>query len=279
MRRELLVAVVVVFGAHALAYFLINVLPDATVVALGLQGAKREVLASLQSEFARRSYSEVITALAALDFGRTIDGVPVGDELGRAIALSLPRILGAFALVCVAALATAYVRRVPRALVTFLSFLPPYVAAFVALLVLLVLGAASPGHPVLGALGTLAVAVSPAMMTVGQAAGVMRRNLGSEFARTLIAVGAGERFLRSRLLPNLVAELVPSLEKVFVMIAAGLLFAEPILGLPGIGTTAVRAVRRADPDLVLGVTLVFSVSVVLARLSAVAIRRRFGLSA
>ena len=279
MRKELLAAVIVVFGAHALVYFLINVLPDATIIALGIEGAKREVLVNLQSDIARRSYFEAVVGLASFDLGHTIDGVPVDYELGRALTLSFPRIIGAFGLVCAAALATAYVRRVPRTLVSFLSFLPPYVPAFFALLALLAVGAASPGHPALGVLGTVAVAISPAMLAAGQAAGIMQRNLATEFSRTLVSIGANERFLRTRLLANLVAEIVPSLEKVFVMIAAGLLFAEPILGLPGIGTTAVRAVRRADPDLLLGVTLVFSFSVVLARLVAVIIRRRYGLSA
>lgn len=278
MKKELLAAVAVVLGAHALAYFLVNVLPDATLIALGLEGAKQEVLANLQAEAIRRPYAETLLGLLQFDFGRTLDGVRVSEEIGRALALSAPRIAGAFTLVCVAVFITAFARRVPRTLVSFLSFLPPYVPAFFALLALLAVGAASPGDPALVVLCTLAVALSPAMLVVEQAAGITHRNLSTEFARTLVSIGAGDRFLRMRLLGNLTAELVPSLEKVFVMIAAGLLFAEPILGLPGIGTTAVRAVRRADPDLLLGVTLLFSFSVVLARLVAVGIRRQFGLS-
>lgn len=278
MKKELLAAVVVLLGAHALAYFLINILPDATLIALGMEGAKHEVLSNLQSEVIRRPYFETLFDLLKLDFGRTLDGVPVSDELAQALTLSTPRIIGAFALVCVAAFITAFTRRVPRTLVSFLSFLPPYVSAFFALITLLIAGAASPGHPALGVLCTLAVALSPAMLIVEQAAGITQRNLATEFARTLISIGANDYFLRIRLLANLTAEVVPSLEKVLVMIAAGLLFAEPILGLPGIGTTAVRAVRRADPDLLLGVTLFFALSVVLARLAAVRIRREFGLS-
>lgn len=278
LKTELSAAVAVVLGAHALAYFLVNILPDATLIALGLEGAKHEVLANLQSEAVRRPYAETLFGLLKLDFGRTIDGVQVLDELGRALTLSAPRVAGAFGLVCAAAFIAAFTRRVPRTLVSFLSFLPPYVSAFLALLALLAAGAASPGDPALGVLCMLAVAISPAMLVVGQAAGITHRNLATEFARTLVSIGANDRFLRTRLLPNLTVELVPSLEKVFVMIAAGLLFAEPILGLPGIGTTAVRALRRADPDLVLGVTLVFAFSVVLARLAAVGVRRQFGLS-
>lgn len=277
-KRELSAAVVVVFGAHAFAYFLINVLPDATLIGLGLEGAKGEVLATLQAEAVRRPYVETFLGLLTFDLGRTIDGVPVSAELGRAAALSGPRIIGAFGLVCAAALITAFLGRIPRTLVAFLSFLPPYVSAFLALLALLAVGAASPGDPMLGAACTLALAISPAMLVVGQAAAITQRNLASEFARTLTSIGADDLFLRKRLLANLTAELVPSLEKVFVMIAAGLLFAEPILGLPGLGTTAVRALRRADPDLVLGATLLFAFSVVLARLAAVSVRRQFGLA-
>ena len=79
-------------GAHALAYFLINVLPDAKLIALGLEGAKHEVLANLQSEAVRRPYGETLFGLLKFDFGWTLDGVPVIDEISRALMLSAPRI-------------------------------------------------------------------------------------------------------------------------------------------------------------------------------------------
>lgn len=276
--RECASAVAMIVGAHALAYFLVNILPDAASIALGLESAKVEVLSRYRSEIARRSYIEALSGIVWLDLGRTIDSVPVSSELGRALTLSAPRLALAFGLVCTAAVAVAFARRIPRRLVSFLSFLPPYVSAFFVLLILLVLGAAHQGNATLGIACALAIALSPGMLIAEQTASITARNLGSDFSRTLIAAGATDRFLRTRLLGNLFAELAPSLEKVLVLLAAGLLFAEPILGLPGLGTTTVRALRRSDPDLVLGATLVFAVGVCIARLAAVAIRRRFALS-
>ena len=62
-----------------------------------------------------------------------------------------------------------------------------------------------------------------------------------------------------------------------MFLIAALLFAEPILGLSGFGSMAVRAVRRADPDLLLGVTLALATAVAFLRLTAFAVRRHYGL--
>ena len=196
MNKELLAAAAVVLGAHALTYFLVNLLPDATLIALGLESANQQVFANLQAEVVRRPYLDTIFGLLQFDFGQTLDRVPVSEELGRALALSAPRIAGAFGLVCAAAFIAAFTRRLPRALVSFLSFLPPYVSAFFALLILLAAGAASPGDPALGVFCTLAVAISPAMLVVEQVAGITKRNLATEFARTLVSIAANDRFLR-----------------------------------------------------------------------------------
>ncbi len=279
LRKECLAGLFIVLGAHALAYFLLNLLPDAATIALGLEAAKQDVLSSFQSAMPKRTYIETLAGLMRLDLGRTLDAVPVYDELRRALALSAPRVSFAFLIVCAVAVTVAFVSRIPRRLFSFLSFLPPYVSAFIAVLLLLLFGAASPGDPALGVACTLAVALSPAMLVAEQAATVTARNLATEYARNLVALGANNAFVRRSLLANLLAELAPSLEKVLVLIAASLLFAEPILGLPGLGTAAVRAVRRADADLVMGVTLVFALGVSIARVAAVGVRARFGLRA
>lgn len=267
----------VLFGAHALAYFIVGVLPDAALVALGLQSANAEIVAAFQRSETARDYLPSLMGLARGDWGLTLDRVPVLAELSRAVALSAPRILGATVLIAALVLGTGYARRPPRILFAVISFLPPYVIAFLALLFLLVMQQANPDALPVVLAATLAIAVAPAMLLAEQAALSTRRNLDTDFARTLRALGATPRQVCTKLLPNLTVELTPSIEKALVALLGSLMFVEPILGLPGLGTTTVRAVRRADPELLIGLTVWLATAVAFSRLAGLLIRRQFRL--
>jgi ABC-type dipeptide/oligopeptide/nickel transport system permease component len=167
-------------------------------------------------------------------------------------------------------------------LASFVAFLPPYLIPFLALLCLLTLQSSIGGRAaeaLTPVAAIVAIAVVPAALNIAQTASIIRRTLRTDFARTLVAVGASPRYQRARLLNNVVAEIVPSLEKMLTSMTAALLFAEPVLGLSGFGTTAVRAVRRSDPDLLMGVTLLLAFAVGLFRLAALVVRRHYGLRA
>ena len=278
LARALLISLVVVFSAHALVYFLVNVLPDAALVALGIQGANQDVLSAFQAAVQRRSYLESLLGVLQLDLGRTLDSVPVVDELAQGARDSGPRVLGSLIIIFGTVLLVAFARRVPRLAFSVVSFLPPYVIASLALLVVLAASVATPGNPLLELMAALAIAVSPAALLAEQTAGITARNLASDFKRTMAAAGASNGFIRRKLLANLAAELTPSLDKALVALLASLMFAEPILGLSGVGTMTVRAVRRADPELLIGVTFFFATCVATTRVLAVLIRRRFGLA-
>ena len=77
-------------------------------------------------------------------------------------------------------------------------------------------------------------------------------------ARTLLALGASLSQQRRILAANLAFEMLPSLQKLSVSLFGILLFVEPIFGVPGVGTTAMRAIRRSDADLLLGVVVIFA---------------------
>jgi ABC-type dipeptide/oligopeptide/nickel transport system permease component len=279
LARAVIASLVVVLGAHALAYFLVNVLPDAALVALGIQGANQEVLSTFRAGVEHRSYAESLLGVLRFDFGRTIDGVPVMDEIAQGALNSAPRVGIAALIALVTVLGVAFARRVPRLAISVVSFLPPYVIASLALLVLLAAGQGGLDSAVVQLTAAVAIAVSPTALLAEQTAGITARNLASDFTRTMAAAGASHGFMRSKLLANLAAELAPSFDKALVVLLASLMFAEPILGLPGLGTTTVRAVRRADPQLLVGVTVSFAICVATTRVLAVAVRRRFGLSA
>lgn len=284
VRTALFITVLSIFGAHALTYSLLGVLPDAAVVSLGLESAKSEVVAAFQAEHGLRPYSQVLVDLTRFQLGITLDGVPVTQELGRALMPSFPRVLLGGVLIVTLSIITALF--VPARsgmldrLASFLAFLPPYVMPFIGVLGILVIQktlGVQVSDALIPLVAVATIAIIPAALAVAQTASIMRRNLQSDFARTLTAVGARPLYCRIRLLNNVAAEIAPSLEKMFTGMVAALLFAEPVLGLSGFGTTTVRAVKRSDPDLLLGVTLILAISVSVFRLFAVLARRHYGL--
>lgn len=284
VRTALLITVFSIFGAHALTYTLIGVLPDAAMVSLGMESVREEVVAAFHADHGVKPYSQVLADLAHLKLGTTLDGIPVTQELVQALKLSLPRVVLGGIIVVLLSLLTALFTP-PRIglldrLASFLAFLPPYVMPFLGVLIVLVIQktvGAQISDYLLPIVTVAVISIVPAALAVAQTANIMRRNLESDFARTLVAVGAGTVYQRMRLLHNVVAEIAPSLEKIFTGMVAALLFAEPVLGLSGFGTTTVRAVKRSDPDLLLGVTLMLAISVGVFRLLTLVVRRHYGL--
>lgn len=272
-------------GAHALAFVLTTILPDAAVIALGFEGANKEVLAAFHAANQARPYGTVLADLLQLDFGRTLDGVAVGPELARSAAASAPRLMLALVVVFGAVLVAAFIPpkrgASAEAASRFVAFLPPYVFPFIGLVTLLSLtfrGGLTAGEALTATVIVASLAVGPSALVFVQARSVVRRNLETDFARMLLAVGASPLQQRQRLLHNVIAELAPSLEKVAISLIAVLLFLEPIFGVDGFGTTAVRAIRRSDIDLILGVTLVMAAGVGACRIVAVITRRHYGLA-
>lgn len=283
MWKECVAAIVVVFVAHALTYFLVNVLPDAAVVALGLEGTHHEVLAAFHAQHVERSYVEVIQDLVRFDFGKTLDGTQVSQELAQGIMASAPRVFAAFFVVVGSALSAALLpirslTRVER-LAPFLAFLPPYLLPFlgaVALLSATFFGAYQVHDAVKEGVAVLALALAPAALAFVQVRNITRRNLASDFARILLASGATPFYQRWRLVNNAVVEISPTLEKIFTTLVAILLFLEPIFGTSGFGTTAVRAIKRSDVDLILGVTFLIALCVCFCRIVTIFVRRKYG---
>lgn len=274
-----------VIGAHALTFFLMSILPDAAVIALGIESVRPEVLSAFREAQHNRSYLQILAGIPMLDLGQTLDGTAVTRELKIALQSSLPRLLAAFFLVCVTFIAAVFFTsgnngKKQKTIASFIAFLPPYVMPFIGLVTLLSLtfsynvrlGATA--YPLMA---TCMLAIPSGALIYSQAQSITLRCLQSDFARTLLAVGAGPCYQRSRILHNVVAEIIPSLEKVFVGLVAVLLFVEPIFGLSGFGTTAIRAIKRSDSELLLGVTLVLGVTVAFFRLISLAVRRQYGM--
>lgn len=286
LRGNLVLIGLAIIGAHALTYFLVGVLPDAAVITLGINSAQQEVLAAFNEAHMDRSYSEVLVGLVHLDLGRTLDGIPVTHALMDALSASAPRLILAFLIVLAASaisalLPTRVVEQEREGIATFLAFLPPYVLPFAGMVVLLSLTFSfgiSTGDTLANSIAVVALATPPAALIFAQTRSISCRNLNNDFARTLLAVGATPLYQRYRLIHNVIAEIAPSLEKVFIGLISVLLFVEPIFGLSGFGTTAIRAIKRSDANLLLGITLVLALAVGIFRLLALFIRRRYGMA-
>ena len=282
MRRALLAvthAVAAVLLAHALAFGMVKALPDAAVIALGFESANPLAVAAFRAAQQERSYIATLTGLLSLDFGVSLDGVAVRSELKRSLSNSAPRFALAYLLTLGAMFALPALLPSTSPLTAgalpLLAFLPPYVAPLLALGLItaatLLLGWA-PNDWIRELILVLALAAPVTSLALKQAGGVMARLLTTDHARTLSAIGASSRQQRWLLMPNVVSEMLPSLQKLAVAMLGILLFVEPIFGAAGIGTTALRAIRRSDVDLLLGVVTVFALATITIGLAGQALQ-------
>ena len=270
MRRASLAlahAVGAVLIAHALAYALIKALPDAAVIALGFESANPQALAAFREAQPDRTYWASLTGLFQFDFGTSLDGVEVWTELTRSLAVSGPRLALAYLLTLAAVVVLPATLRstapLTRGALPLLAFLPPYVTPFVALGLITAATLSfgwAPNDWLLELVLILTLAGPVTALALKQAGGVMARLLTTDHARTLLAIGTSPRQQRWLLMSNVVSEMLTSLQKLAVAMLGILLFVEPIFGSPGIGTTALRAIRRSDADLLLGVVFTFAVA-------------------
>lgn len=272
-----------ILGAHGLVYLLMGALPDAAVSALGLFSADEELLSAFAQSNPPRTYLETFVGVFKGDLGQTLDGQAVTDALLSATMESAPRFGIAVLLLVAVCFVTAMCVRERTSLLQsagdFLAFLPPYVAPFLGLALVLQMQF-STGSPFPGAglevIAIVSLSVGSGALLAAQTARITQRNLKSDFATSVKAAGASLLQVRRRLLHNLVVEIAPTFEKMVVSLMVALIFTETILGLGGFGTLAVRAVRRSDIDLVLGVTLVVASVVAIARISIWGIRTNYG---
>lgn len=264
--RAIIHGALVVLLAHALAFLLIRALPDAAVVALGFESTRPDVVAAFRAARSDRTYVQSLSGTLLLDLGTTLDGVPVVSELRQALASSMPRYVGALVVMLAAVmLVPALSKRLGWLIhgpLPFLAFLPPYVIPFVALGLTAALTLKAGVYPqpwMTEAVMTATIALPVAALALEQAGRVMSRLLRTDHARTLLALGATPSQQRRVLMANLGHELLPSLQKLAVAALGVMLFVEPVFGTSGIGTTALRAIRRSDADLLVGVVVAFAV--------------------
>ena len=263
-----------ILGVHALTYFLIRFLPTTARVMLGIYGGQHEAYIALANLVKPRPYMRMLLGLFTFDFGISSDGVAVKVELYKNFLISLPRIFFAIffsiiSILCVADLAIRS-RKCLFAILTYLLFIPAYGISFVLFVLFVLLNSYIPvQNTIVWVVCAFASSIPPSLLLSSQTYIIMRKNFESQHAINYLSLGVSLNRLKFILYKNLVYEIAPTLEKAMTGIITGLMFAEMVFGLPGIGALAIRAIRRSDTELLLGVVVVFSLLVGVARLLSI----------
>ena len=280
--RSVIVVILTIFAVHAIAYVIIGILPDPSVVALGIFSAQDSAVEAFRTSYQIRTYPIILYDLIVnLDLGNTLDRVPVVSEINRAIGRSLPRMICAcFLMVSSGLIAGLFYREKKQSSwvdnwSVFGIFLPAF---FLPLFIfsLLILTGFITGNNVqkiglwLGCV--MSMAIPPILLINTQSKMVMGRLLVLPFARRYRSVGFNEYKVRLRLIKNMADEIAPTAEKMVTAMLTQVILAETIFGMEGIGTITVRAVRRTDINLLLGIVLLFSCIIGLIRLSSILFR-------
>ena len=91
--------------------------------------------------------------------------------------------------------------------------------------------------------------------------------LDEDFVRTARAKGASEwRVVRRHVLRTAMLPIVTMIGMDLGIVLASAIFVESVYGLPGLGTTVVAALPRADLPTIMGITLVITLTIVLLNL-------------
>jgi peptide/nickel transport system permease protein len=274
--KNILLFLIAIVGTHGLAFLLIQILPTTAEIMLGFYGIQHDVLVELSKLTTPRSYPEMLSGLAILDFGVSADGVSVSSELSRHFLFSLPRLGLALFFAAVAALvASSIAGRLQQGVLPTLSyilFFPLYGIPFFLFVLLLAIGARIYSGSITAWFAcTVAIAIPPSALLASQAYASTKNHLESQHAINFLSMGISPSRLRHLLMRNLVYEIVPTFEKVMTGAVTGLMFSELVFGMPGMGALAIRAIRRADIELLLGVVVVFASLICLARLFSVVV--------
>mgnify|MGYP001573526310 CR=1 FL=1 len=277
--RHAVVALLTVLAAHAASFALVNVLPATAQQLLGLAGWSPDLRRGFEEARPKRNYPTMLRGLARGDLGVTSDGVLVSAELASSASRSLPRIILALTLGLVAGLFAAWTTDRGNASQTsrwwLLTFFPPYgYSVLAAAFVLMVTRGVPLASAVPWMMCTLAAAASPMALLAGQARTVMAFHLSAGHSAYLRANGVSEQRIRRLCLFNVVAEMLPTIEKVVAGTLTGLVLAEFILGVPGLGLLTFRTVRRSDVEMLGGLVLFFAAVVATTRFAATMLASR-----
>jgi peptide/nickel transport system permease protein len=221
------------------------------------------------------------------DLGTSIyTGAPVAESISARIGVTLSMIFGGLLVAVVigvpsgigAALRAG--RRADRAAMAIASLGQAIPVIWLATLLLAVFAVhwpvfnavfyVSPSESIVGwvrsiTLPSIALGIVAAAVLARHTRTAMRSELGAEYVRAALAKGASRRqAVVHHVLRNAASSMVTVLSFLIAALLGGSFVAERIFALPGLGSMAIEAIQRNDPDPLLGfvVVTVFVVVVV-----------------
>ena len=281
LTRTFFFAIITIWAVHFIAFCLISYLPDSSVIALGIFSANNSAADAFRTSLELRSYSQIFCDLLRFNFGSTLDNVPVITEILNSSYKTLPRMIVAFGLVFLAITFSALFTKADNRetkfekLSMFGIFLPSFFLPLFIFSLFIISGLISYSQGISFSLwigSTLAISITPLFLGYLQSKRVMRILLQKPFALQYRSYGFPEHYVRLKLLRNLIDEISPTSEKLLTAMLTQIILAESIFNINGIGSLSVRAVKRSDVNLILGIVLFFSAFIALLRISAIIIR-------
>lgn len=266
-----ILAIAVLFGVHALVYAFVGLLPDAAVSALGLMGGNESAVARYWSTREAPEYLDHLLGMLRGDLGLTLDRVPVSSEIWRGLLSSGPIIfISLMATVILGRVVLTLSRTSLKPWIAWLdagAFIPPFVIPLVFSAALYASPQADNPAAAIACL-LLSLLIPSAALTGAFLARYQIEEFAAPYVTSLGINGLPETEVRRLVSASSLSRLLRNADRVAVLNFVCLMLAEPILGQAGLGTLASRAIRTADPNLILGVTvfiaLVVTVSGILA---------------
>jgi ABC-type dipeptide/oligopeptide/nickel transport system permease component len=263
----------IVIGSYAIAIALLRFLPDPGTVALGIYAGNTEAIAQFHS-VQEAGYLELLGRAMRVDLGLSIDQVPVTELIAGALYASLPQLGIAALLLVVGFVAPILVGRAaqqPALLPRFCSTLPPYLPVMLVVSAMHYFGAPFANPVVAG----FAVAVLPLAYLFTVAERLRNDELKATYTLFHAAQGADTRTLRLRILRTVGVHVLPTLQVVAISLLSSQIFVETVANIGGLGALTVRAAKRVDANLILGLVLFYSLVVGTIHVVATAIRGRY----
>jgi ABC-type dipeptide/oligopeptide/nickel transport system permease component len=263
----------IVAGSYSIAIALLRFLPDPGTVALGIYAGNSHAIAQFHS-VRDAGYLELLGRALTFDLGLSVDRVPVTALIAGALDASLPQIGVAVVLLVagfVGPLLLGGASHQPTLVPRLCSTLPAYLPPMLVVSAMHYFGVPFANPFVAG----FAVSLLPLAYVYTVAERLRNDEMSAPHTLFHAAQGANAMMLRLRILRTAGVHALPTLQVVAISLLSSQIFVEAIANIGGLGALTVRAAKRVDTNLILGLVLFYSFVVGTIHVVATAIRSRY----
>ncbi|WP_373491043.1 hypothetical protein [Parasphingorhabdus sp.] len=273
--KRLLTGVAVIFSVHAITSFLVTFLPNAASVALGILGGNDASIANYWESRDHVGYFDRSMQLMHADLGQTLDNTSVVNELTMALAQTGPSLVIALCLAFLSAFWVLKARSAMRehigTISDTLSLLPPFIVPFIIAPVLFLTPFAGSSIATQTAV-VVSITLPLAIMITAMLIRFYHETLNEKFFNKLALNGLSLSALHRISRLNAWFRILAVFDRIVVAGLVGILLAEPLFGVSGIGTLTARAIRTSDPNLTVAISTAIASVVIIAGLFGTVLR-------